>query len=305
MSVADVVEYRWTVSAAVAESAGRLGPRLDDFLADRVPLVSRMHLRASVRSGAVLVDGRQAPPGLRLHVGAQVDARLDVGRATAMTPQQIPLEILHDDERFAVVVKPAGMLVHPTRGVKSGTLANALSGLWNQGEGPAVRPIFVHRLDKQTSGLMLVAKQRAAAARLSRAFASGQVKKRYLAWLEGELDEDTRTIEAPVARLGEQRPQWGVSADGKPGLTRLHVRERRAGRTLVELEPVTGRTNQLRIHCAWIGRPIVGDEAYGAQPAPRLFLHAFRIEFPDPDLSRSHEFSQIPDAIDWPIEPSM
>ena len=149
MSVADVVEYRWTVSAAVAESAGRLGPRLDDFLADRVPLVSRMHLRASVRSGAVLVDGRQAPPGLRLHVGAQVDARLDVGRATAMTPQQIPLEILHDDERFAVVVKPAGMLVHPTRGVKSGTLANALSGLWNQGEGPAVRPIFVHRLDKR------------------------------------------------------------------------------------------------------------------------------------------------------------
>ncbi|MEZ5392690.1 MAG: RluA family pseudouridine synthase [Bryobacterales bacterium] len=296
------VEYRWTVSAAVVENAGRLGPRLDDFLADRVPLVSRMHLQASVRAGAVLVDGRSAPPGFRLHAGAQVEARLDMRRATAMTPEAIPVETVYEDERFAVVVKPAGMLVHPTRGVKSGTLANALSGQWNQGAGPLVRPVFVHRLDKQTSGLMVVAKQRAAAARLSRAFASGQVKKRYLAWLEGDLDEDARTIEAPIARLGDQRPQWGVSPEGKPATTRLRPLERSGGRTLVELEPVTGRTNQLRIHCAWIGRPIAGDEAYGAQPAPRLFLHAYRIELPDPQSGRLLEFSNIPGSSDWSID---
>jgi 23S rRNA pseudouridine1911/1915/1917 synthase len=281
-----LVELRWTVSDAAAAREGRLGPRLDDFLADRVPLLSRMHLQSSVRSGAVLVDGRRAPPGFRLHAGAQVEARLDPERASAMTPESIPVEIAWEDERLAVVEKPAGMLAHPTRGVKRGTLANALSGAW---EG-RVRPVLVHRLDKETSGLMVVAKSREAGAALARAFASGAVEKRYSALLDGVLREDEHVIEAPIARVSDEKPQWRVGMDGKPARTLLRVIERGPEGTLVELTPVTGRTNQLRIHCAAIGHPITGDQAYGGGAAERVFLHACRLAFPDPGSGERLEF---------------
>ena len=277
-----LAEYRWMVSPDNAARPGRLGPRLDDFLADRVPFVSRMHLRSSIRSGAVLVDGRQAPPGLRLHAGAQIDARLDPKAPSSMAPESIPVEVIYEDEHVAVVVKPAGMLVHPTRGVKSGTLANALSGRWNRPGERVVRPVFVHRLDKLTSGLMAVAKSREAGAKLSRAFATGQVEKRYSALLRGVPAHDELVIDAPIARVSEESPQWRTAADGKPARTRLHVVEASGGVSLVELSPLTGRTNQLRIHCASIGHPILGDEAYGGGAAARLFLHADRLAFPDP-----------------------
>ena len=232
-----LVENRWTVAPEEAARAGRLGPRLDDFLADRVPLVSRMHLQSSIRSGAVLVDGRRVPPGFRLHAGAQVEARLDLEAPSSMTPEDIPIEVLWEDDHLAVVVKPAGMLVHPTRGVKSGTLANALSGLWNGPGRPPIRPVFVHRLDKETSGLMAVAKTRAAGARLAKNFTAGQAEKRYLAWLDGVLAEDERTIDAPIARVSEDPPQWRVDPDGKLARTELAVGRRTAGRTLVRLSP--------------------------------------------------------------------
>jgi 23S rRNA pseudouridine1911/1915/1917 synthase len=288
------VEYRWTVSSDAAARAGRLGPRLDDFLADRAPLMSRMHLQSSVRSGAVLVDGRREPPGFRLHAGAQVEARLDAARASAMTPEAIPLDVIWEDEVLAVIVKPAGMLVHPTRGVKGGTLANALSGRWNTAASPPIRPVFVHRLDKGTSGLMVVAKTREAGAQLSLSFASGSVSKRYYAWLDGVIAEDERMIDAPIARSSEQRPQWRVSAEGKPSLTRLRTLRREPQRTLVELLPITGRTNQLRIHCASIGHPVTGDGAYGGSGAERLFLHSSHLAFPDPAGGTILRFDNIP-----------
>ena len=294
-----LVELRWTVGPQEAARAGRLGPRLDDFLAERVPLVSRMHLQSSVRSGAVLVDGRQAPPGFRLHAGAQVEVRLDPRARSSMTPEEIPLEAVFEDESLAVVVKPAGMLVHPTRGVKTGTLANALSGRWNREGGPAVRPVFVHRLDKQTSGLMAVAKTRQAGARLAKSFAAGQVEKRYLAWLDGLVAGEERSMDAPIARVCEQKPQWRVDPAGKPARSELSVVRRAGDRTLVRLTPVTGRTNQLRIHCASIGHPIAGDTVYGARPAARLFLHASVLAFPHPIHNRRLEFVAPPEDEAW------
>lgn len=289
-----LVELRWTVSPDAAARAGRLGPRLDDFLAERAPLVSRMHLQASIRSGAVLVDGRRTPPGFRLHAGAQVEARLDLGAPSAMTPEAIPVEVVFEDEHLAVVVKPAGMLVHPTRGVKTGTLANALSGLWNRAGRAAVRPVFVHRLDKQTSGLMAVAKTRQSGANLAKSFATGRVEKRYFACLDGVLADDQRRIDAPIGRASEERPQWRVDPSGQPARTALRVLQRTGSRTLVQLTPLTGRTNQLRIHCALIGHPVTGDIVYGGRPAARLFLHASGLAFPHPSDSRRLEFSAPP-----------
>lgn len=294
-----MVELRWTVSPDAAARAGRRGPRLDDFLADRVPLVSRMQLQSSVRSGAVLVDGRRVPPGFRLHAGAQVEAQLETGRASAMTPESIPVEIAWEDEHLAVVVKPAGMLVHPTLGVKTGTLANALSGLWNRTGRPPLRPVFVHRLDKETSGLLAVTKTREAGANLAKSFAAGQVEKRYLAWLDGVVREDERTIDAPTARVCEEKPQWRVNPSGKPARTELAVLRRTGCQTLVRLTPVTGRTNQLRIHTASIGHPIAGDIVYGARPAPRLFLHASELAFPHPTDARRLELSAPPRDDFW------
>src|SRR5690606_23585164 len=148
------------------------------------------------------------------------------------------------------------------RGVKSGTLANALSGLWNKPGAPPIRPVFVHRLDKGTSGLLAVAKTREAGAGLARSFAAGRVEKRYRAWLTGVLDEDERAIDEPIARVSDEPPQWRASPDGKPARTLLRVLRRTPDRTLADLAPLTGRTNQLRIHCAAIGHPIVGDIPY-------------------------------------------
>jgi 23S rRNA pseudouridine1911/1915/1917 synthase len=293
------IELTWRVSPDDAPPSRRFGPRLDDFLAARVPLVSRMHLQSSVRSGSVSVDGRRAPPGFRLHAGAHVQARLDPGAVSAMTPESNPVEIVWEDEHLAVVLKPAGMLVHPTRGVKTGTLANALSGLWNRPGAAPVRPVFVHRLDKPTSGLIAVAKTRQAGAALAKSFASGRVEKRYLAWLDGVAAEDERPIDAPIARVSEQRPHWRAHPAGKPARTRLTVLRWTACQTLAELSPVTGRTNQLRIHCALIGHPIAGDDVYGARPAPRLYLHASSLAFPHPAGGRPLAFSSPPRGKGW------
>ena len=300
-----MVELRWTVSPEAAPRARRLGPRLDDFLAARVSLVSRMHLRSSIRSGAVLVDGRRVPPGFRLHAGAQIEARLDPSAPSSMTPELIPLEVVWEDGYLAVVVKPAGMLVHPTRGVKTGTLSNALAGLWNRPGQPPVRPVFVHRLDKDTSGLMAIAKTRLAAAKLAKCFAAGQVEKRYLAWLDGALAKDELTIHAPIARVSEGRPQWRVDPAGNPSRTQLTVLRRTEQRTLVRLTPVTGRTNQLRIHCALIGHPIWGDAVYGGRPASRMFLHASHLAFPHPSSGIRMEFSTPPLGDHWQVGDSV
>jgi 23S rRNA pseudouridine1911/1915/1917 synthase len=230
------------------------------------------------------------------------------GAPNSMTPERSPLEIVYEDEHLVVVVKPAGVLVHPTLGVKSGTLANALAYHLNRGlidEGvasinhtpesggvapPFVRPGLVHRLDRDTSGLLAVTKTQRALSRLSQHFQRRLVEKRYVAVVSGVVKEDRLTIEAPIGRDESASPPWGVLPDGKPAETRLRVSERRARRTLVELEPVTGRTNQLRIHCAHAGHAVVGDRLYGGEPHARLCLHAARLSFRHPATNEPVEF---------------
>ena len=280
--------------------AGAAGGRIDDFLEARLGWLSRIRIRSAIRSGECLVNGRTVDRGVRLSPGDVVTVELSAGPPTSMMPERIPLDILYEDPDLAIVLKPAGMLVHPTRSVKAGTLANALSGHWNpflaseEGRGeftrPVIRPGFVHRLDRLTSGLMVVAKHTPALRVISLAFAKRQVNKRYLAIVAGVFDSLLSEIDKPIGRVLDAIPPWQVVPAGKSALTRVEVLAQNDSATLLSLEPVTGRTNQLRIHCAHAGHPILGDPAYGGPAAGRLCLHAALLRFRHPVSRQWLEF---------------
>ncbi len=256
----------------VSESEERLSVK--SFLTLRLAGLSQMYLRGRVYQGLCSVDGVVVENwGRKLRAGQVVLIYVDLEAATARRPEEIRLEILFEDEGMLVVNKAVGMLVHPTMHVKSGTLANALAWYLKGG-----RFWFPHRLDRETSGVLVVAKTEAALRLITKAWTAGRVKKEYVALVEGVVAADEMWIDAPIGRDAAAKPAWGVRVEGKQALSRLWVRERFARHTLVGLEPVTGRTNQLRIHCAHIGHPIVGDTLYGSGEAGRLYLHARRLE---------------------------
>jgi len=269
--------------------------RLEDFLLDRFPRLSKMYLREIVKAEQCEVNGRSENIGFRLRQNDLVEVVLDASRETAMLPEDIPLEIVFEDRDVVVVSKPAGMLTHPSHKEKTGTLLNALAHYLNgdRGAKAMIRPGLVHRLDKETSGLMIVAKNARAHRILSGQFMKKRVEKRYLALVEGIVGNDAGTIEAPIGRDAELK-HWGVREGGKHSVTRFRVRERRSDTTLLELEPVTGRTNQLRIHCELLGHPIVGDVRRGGREFDRLCLHAFRIGFAHPVTSEAISLDQAP-----------
>ena len=239
--------------------------RLDVFLASRIGELSRMRIANLLAAGACRVNQQEGKAGYHIVVDDLVEMTLDDTVSTSMSAENISLEILHEDEQIIILTKPSGMLVHPNRNTKSGTLANALAYHLNSQSVPpqaVVRPGLVHRLDRATSGLMVVAKTQKALSILTKHFHKRLVKKLYLAVVEGSLKEDIGYIIAPIGQDETLRPPRWVMEDGKYAETGFRVLERRRGATLVELEPVTGRTNQLRIHCAYIGHPILGDAVY-------------------------------------------
>ena len=310
-----------------------------------------MRIANLIEAGACLVNGDGSRAGYRVVLGDAVEISFEEGAPTAMSAESIALEIIHEDEHMMLVVKPAGMLVHPTMVVKTGTLANALAyhlnksrievGGWGIADLdfgpdesidprssilnslPVVRPGIVHRLDRATSGLMVIAKTSRALAVLSRHFRKRLVEKRYLALVHGTVQEDLGSINAPIGRDPDRRPRWGVMEGGKPAETRFRVLERLGGATFLDLQPVTGRTNQLRIHCAHINHPIVGDEMHGnvglrisnfesvnqrlrpdqfairnSQFEIRLCLHAWKLSLHHPATGEWMEFSSpLPNEI--------
>lgn len=292
----------------VETGLGRI--RLDDFLFSRLNDLSRMYLRELVKTNRVLVNGEFANTGVRLRSSDFIEVEADLSCGTSMRPEAIPLDIVYEDDAILVVNKSAGMLVHPTHRDKNGTLLNALVYHLNCSDGisptvafPSVRPSaarirpgLVHRLDRETSGLIVVAKTVKVHRRLAMDFMRRRVEKRYLALVEGIVRDDEGMISAPIGRFAEQK-HWGIKPDGKISETRFVVKRRDANSTLLELEPVTGRTNQLRIHCAHIGHPIVGDIRRGGREFVRLCLHANRIAFRHPLLKEQMEFSsEIPEC---------
>jgi 23S rRNA pseudouridine1911/1915/1917 synthase len=270
---------------ANAEDAGK---RLDKFAYENLGNYSRMFLADLIRQNLCFVNGETQPVGYHLLVGDTVEISIDSKAVTAMTPENIPLEIVFEDAEILVVNKPAGMLVHPTNADKTGTLANALSFHLNcnpksEIRNPkSIRPGIVHRIDKETSGLLVTAKTARALRILSSHFQRKLIQKTYVAVVEGTLEENEGTISAPIGRL-EEKPHWRVLETGKEAETRFRVLETRSTSTLLELEPVTGRTNQLRIHCAEIGHPIIGDVWYNGREFERLCLHAQKLGFNHPD----------------------
>jgi 23S rRNA pseudouridine1911/1915/1917 synthase len=273
--------------------------RLEDFLCEKFPNLSKMYLRELIKSEKCEVNGVAENRGRRLRGGDFIEIEADTTRETAMKPEAIPLEIVFEDTEILVVNKPAGMLVHPSHREKTGTFLNALSHHLNHSiaesgadknpKSKIVRPGLVHRLDKQTSGLTVVAKTPRAHRILAAHFQKKRVEKKYLALVEGVVKENSGTIVAPIGRFAEIK-HWNIKDDGKHSETRFRVVKRFSDSTLLELEPVTGRTNQLRIHCAFIGHPIVGDTARGGREFARLCLHAYRLRFPHPGGNEWMEF---------------
>ena len=268
------------------------GERLDVFLAARRGGgTSRSRIRRLIDGGHVLADGERRAAGFRLKPGMRVtlgEPPPPTESPPAARAQDIPIEVLHEDDALLIVNKPAGMSVHPGAGHPDSTLVNALLGMnkrLSRTGGEALRPGIVHRLDKDTSGLMMVAKTDAAHAALSGQLRARTVEKVYLALAAGEPREARAAIDAPIGRDPRDRRKMAVTEDGREALTRYRVLRSGGGRSLVEVRPKTGRTHQIRVHFAAIGHPIVGDALYGTADARlgRHFLHAARLGFEHPD----------------------
>lgn len=288
------------------------GARLDAFLAARVEGVSRTTLKRAIEEGDVLVGGRESKPSYKLRAGEHVEAELPEPPAVEVEPEDIPLEIVHEDDEVIVVNKPAGLVVHPAAGVRNGTLANALAFRFRNselGNQQSIRPGIVHRLDRDTSGLIVVAKTARAHENLSDQFRARTVFKSYSALVHGATKEDKGKIEQPVGRDTRNRTRMGVVRGGRAALTLWRVRRRYERFTLLDVEIKTGRTHQIRVHLAWMKHPVVGDETYGmgrdktvADPRLRAsiaamgrqFLHAARLGFHHPRTGEWMSFDAPP-----------
>jgi len=265
------------------------GQRLDVFLAGENPDLSRSHIQKLVAGGLVEVNGLQARAGYRVKGGDLVVLRVPPPVELVVAPEPIPLDIYFEDADMVVVNKPRGMVVHPAEGNYSGTLVNALMHHCRDlsGINGVIRPGIVHRLDKDTSGLLMVAKNDAAHLDLARQLSERKVDRRYLALAHGVVKNDRGTVDAPIGRHPRDRQRMAVTpGGGKPAVTHYRVLERHRDLTYLELKLETGRTHQIRVHMAWLGHPVVGDPKYG--PAKNRFglegqfLHAGALGFVHP-----------------------
>jgi 23S rRNA pseudouridine1911/1915/1917 synthase len=287
--------FRKMSERRVELEVGRNGKRLDRFLAEQVPDLSRSAAQRLIEGEQVSVNGEAAKASYRIRPGDVVVALLPSQEAPEPEAEPIPLRVVYEDEALLAVDKPAGMVVHPAPGHRGGTLVNALLAYCPELAGSGgKRPGIVHRLDRDTSGLILVAKSEKIRRALQRQFKERQVRKTYLALVDGHLQPAWGLIEAPIGRDPQRRQRMAVLAGGREAVTEVHVLEQFAQQlgpaagdySLVEAEPKTGRTHQIRVHLASIGHPVVGDRVYGRRrsrlPVPRQFLHARRLQFRHP-----------------------
>ncbi|MGZ5020976.1 MAG: RluA family pseudouridine synthase [Chthoniobacterales bacterium] len=267
----------------------RAALRLDRFLALELPQFSRSRLQALIEQGLVRLNGKQPRAREIVRTDDVIQVEIPPLEKIEAQPEAIPLEILFEDDDLLVVNKPAGMVVHPGAGNREHTLVNALLAHCSSlsGIGGKERPGIVHRLDKETSGCLVVAKNDAAHRELSKQFAARTMKKTYLALVSGRLKKTSGTIDAPIARHPIHRQRMAIAKSARGRSAKTEYRVLRAGKemSLVECELHSGRTHQIRVHLAHLGHPVVGDKLYAAKTAkeyPRQMLHAWRLGFAHP-----------------------
>jgi 23S rRNA pseudouridine1911/1915/1917 synthase len=290
----------------------RIGPehagiRLDAYLASQIEGWSRARLQRLIESEDVLVNGRAVKPSYKLRERDEIEVELTTPTIDRFEPENIPIEIVYEDETLVIVNKPAGLVVHPAAGAPSGTLANALAYHFQQlpGGETSVRPGIVHRLDRDTSGLLVIAKTEAALENLSGQFRDRTVFKSYVALVHGRVLSDSGRIDQPLARDPSNRTRMAVVRGGRNALTLYRVRRSFQRFTLLDVELKTGRTHQIRVHLAWLKHPVVGDDTYGAgrdntiqdarlrariRNLNRHFLHAEKLAFTHPETRELVKF---------------
>ena len=275
------------------------GIRLDKYVAEKCPDLSRARAQKLIGEGYIMVNDHVAKAALKLDAGDRVKVVIPPPPPSPLSPEAIPLEILYEDNDVLVIDKPAGLTTHPAPGHPSHTLLNAVLSHFPQLAeiSDSLRPGIVHRLDKDTSGVMLIAKNSVAQANLIDQFKARSVKKSYLVLVKGRLTPERGAIEAPIGRDSHDRKRMAVVAKGREARTEYKVIKYIDSYTLLEVKPETGRTHQIRVHFAAIGYPVAGDAVYGVKSPylSRQFIHAYRLGFKLPSTGKYVEFeSELP-----------
>jgi 23S rRNA pseudouridine1911/1915/1917 synthase len=290
-------------------TVGKAGIRLDKFVSENCPGISRSQAQKLIDDGKVLVNGTVEKSSHKTEAGEKIEITVPPPVPTGLLPEAIPVKIIYEDDDLLVIDKPAGLTVHPAPGHPSHTLVNAVLSHLNdiEDEGGVTRPGIVHRLDKDTSGVMLVAKNNVALANLANQFKARTVKKTYITLVKGILRPDKGVIDAPIGRDSGDRKKMAVTGESRGRAARTNYRViRYVGKnTLLKIMPETGRTHQIRVHLAAIGYPVFGDITYGKKSAflNRQFLHAHKIGFNLPATGKWVEFeSPLPEDLEQALK---
>ena len=273
------------------------GVRLDKAIADIDTDISRMTVQKLIEENKVLVNGKQEKASYKVKNGDKISLEIEPPKESKLKPEEIPLDVIYEDNDIIIINKAKGMVVHPGNGNPDGTLVNAIMNICKDslsGIGGEIRPGIVHRIDKDTSGIIIVAKNDKAHLNISEQIKEHKTTKTYLALVRGRVKENEATIDMPIARSKKDRKKMAVDKEGKKAVTHFKVLKRYAENTLLELVIETGRTHQIRVHLSEIGYPIVGDYTYSNGKnkfgVEGQMLHAYKIKFKHPTTNKEVEF---------------
>jgi len=272
--------------------------RIDKYISSKNEDISRVMVQRLIDEGNILVNGKKTKASYKVQTGDKILVRIEDPKPTELVPQEIPLDVVYEDNDILVINKQKGLVVHPGNGNQDGTLVNAILARCKDslsGIGGEIRPGIVHRIDKDTSGLLIVAKNDKAHINMSNQIKEHKVKKTYLALVRGVIKENLATINMPIARSTKDRVKMAVDKNGKNAVTHIKVLERFNGYTYIEVNIETGRTHQIRVHMSQIGYPLVGDYVYSNGKNPfgveGQMLHSYKLEFEHPITGKKMELT--------------